>query len=648
MEPLSPGLIVLLLWILRAWWSHQSRQETPLVFPPPDSTSQYCQNCGVPYNPADYVPGVAHYCSRCKAPLTQDVAPPALPVISNAGGPMTEKELNDFCTKYYLSPSPERIPELLAYDIQSWWLFDTDKSTMWYFFARIAQDHPFLVREYEELFRKHRAARSALLLMLIQAGDQQTRLFLEACLEDPEFKDSWKEIRNLLRIVPGSLQPLSQPIHTLADLDRLWFEFLATGNTAALIRLVDVLEWPDRILTLLESSLKMNSRRKEITRRLWKDASILCRSETGEVLSAQDLDCHFALNQLNFDQDRFKKFLALLPMPFEGDLNYVSVKAAAKWSLASNAKQHSLVLSAVEAEAAKRKGRCRIALLEIAASAHIAQNDLGPAFNALEESLSVDPEDQNGQLLKARAEYDRLERLSIDDCCFRGRQVGLREAAAECARATEGARTYRSKLTLRYGEQPSSREVEWEFQYSRPGVFRVFQKAGNDYDEWLTFEEAHLRGPVYAAIQGDYEKKDRTINRGLMAERWSGILRYAPVSRMGTDHSEPGNRVVYEYKHLVPPGASTVALASRFKWAHSFLPRIWRTWSMHLDIITRATSIQAQLWEDCNTGFLAKAVVALTLTSASGIPQKIEVVQVFSCYNEPVSIIPPPFQVVQT
>jgi len=69
---------------------------------------------------------------------------------------------------------------------------------------------------------------------------------------------------------------------------------------------------------------------------------------------------------------------------------------------------------------------------------------------------------------------------------------------------------------------------------------------------------------------------------------------------------------------------------------------------MHLDIITRATSIQAQLWEDCNTGFLAKAVVALTLTSASGIPQKIEVVQVFSCYNEPVSIIPPPFQVVQT
>src|SRR5438046_567518 len=159
MEPISPGLVVLLYWILRAWLKHRSDGENTSA-PGRVGNGPACPKCGIPYNPADYLPNVTSYCSHCKAELVHDVAPSAPIPIDDVSGPMTDEEVQVFSTKYYLSPSPERIPEVLAHSLQFWWVVDVDKSAMWYFFARIAQDHPFLVREYEELFRRMPSGRS--------------------------------------------------------------------------------------------------------------------------------------------------------------------------------------------------------------------------------------------------------------------------------------------------------------------------------------------------------------------------------------------------------------------------------------------------------------------------------------------------------
>src|SRR5207244_1908003 len=101
---------------------------------------------------------------------------------------------------------------------------------------------------------------------------------------------------------PGALQPLSRPLSSPADMDLHWCEFLATGNTEAVLRVIDVLSRPDRIRTHLEDWLRSGPvnglgyldriHRKWIIRRLRKGASISCDLERGEVVTAQDLDCY--------------------------------------------------------------------------------------------------------------------------------------------------------------------------------------------------------------------------------------------------------------------------------------------------------------------------------------------------------------------
>jgi|SRR5207249_9614530 len=95
--------------------------------------------------------------------------------------------------------------------------------------------------------------------------------------------------------------------------------------------------------------------------------SILCDEETDELVSAQDIDLHCAMEGMNISKERFHKFRELLPLRFVGDMNVLQVKAEAKWSVASNARQHPLVLETIEVEVAKRKGKCRLALLEMVA-----------------------------------------------------------------------------------------------------------------------------------------------------------------------------------------------------------------------------------------------------------------------------------------
>ncbi len=114
---------------------------------------------------------------------------------------MNRSELESFYEQYRESPQPEKAPEAIRSIIE--FGLATAENSSWYFFARIAKDNPKLIRKYEELFRTVPAGRPFLLLILTQAGDEQTREFLEAAVLDRTFAPSWPMIDGALKA--GSL-----------------------------------------------------------------------------------------------------------------------------------------------------------------------------------------------------------------------------------------------------------------------------------------------------------------------------------------------------------------------------------------------------------------------------------------------------------
>jgi hypothetical protein len=75
-------------------------------------------------------------------------------------------------------------------------------------------------------------------------------------------------------------------------------------------------------------------------------------------------------------------------------LNYIAVKSAAKWSLASNAIKHPPVLEACRQAEARTTG-ARLSLLEIQAEAHLAKWELTEAEKVLDEYLRSSPDNRS-------------------------------------------------------------------------------------------------------------------------------------------------------------------------------------------------------------------------------------------------------------
>src|SRR5262245_29965870 len=164
--------------------------------------------------------------------------------------PVTGKEFFN----YYLHPRPEQAPEALL-DCLEKGMFNDPDNAVWYLFARVAREHPWLVRRYEALFRENIASRPVVLKILQQAGDLETRRFLLDSIGNPDFRPLQTELKAAVHEWPAAINPLTQPVASAADLDRLWCEFRATGSTAPVLRIIEVFEGPDRIRGRLEDWL---------------------------------------------------------------------------------------------------------------------------------------------------------------------------------------------------------------------------------------------------------------------------------------------------------------------------------------------------------------------------------------------------------
>jgi hypothetical protein len=252
--------------------------------------------------------------------------------------------LTYFPTRYYLKPSLETVVEAMRLANERALSF-TNPDGMARMFARVAQREPALRDAYAELAQAvGQRSFVGFVLALIEAGE------------------------------PGD--PLAKPIASPRDLDPHWDEFFLTGDHRPVVRLIDVLEWPDllreRLVAWLHTPKKIFERsRAAVAKRIADATGIRIDVEQRAILSGEDLDCAFVLDGLaQRNGDSMKAAFDSLPFRFEAEpLTRIAMKGSALWSLASNAGQHALVNDVCAREAARRSGTTRRALEQITAHA---------------------------------------------------------------------------------------------------------------------------------------------------------------------------------------------------------------------------------------------------------------------------------------
>jgi len=276
-----------------------------------------------------------------------------------------------------------------------------------YFFARISKDRVELVPAYEkELSEVCGKGAEVLLEILRQAGGSGTREFLEGCVRDDNYSGIRRSLTKALELpFPQFQSALLRPIRTGLDLDLLWCEFLATGSTEPVFRIIDVLNWPDLVRAGLQEwrqTPESRLRRWQAFRRIRKlPETFELRFDGARISTAEDLDCRLGLDGIQTNRQRTEKIRALLPVQFSADeLNYIALKSVAKWSIASNAIKHPPVLKACR-EAEARTTGAGLSLLEIQAEAHLASWDLSAAEKALDDYFRLSP--GNRSLARKRA-----------------------------------------------------------------------------------------------------------------------------------------------------------------------------------------------------------------------------------------------------
>ena len=276
-----------------------------------------------------------------------------------------------------------------------------------YFFARISKDRAELVSLYEnELSEVGGKGAELLIEILRQAGGSGTREFLEGCVRDDNYSGIRRSLTKALELpFPQFQSALLRPIRTGLDLDLLWCEFLATGSTEPVFRIIDVLNWPDLVRAGLQEwrqTPESRLRRWQAFRRIRKlPETFELRFDGARISTAEDLDCRLGLDGIQTNRQRTEKIRALLPVQFSADeLNYIALKSVAKWSIASNAIKHPPVLKACR-EAEARTTGAGLSLLEIQAEAHLAKWEITQAQKVLDEYLRTSP--GNRSLARKRA-----------------------------------------------------------------------------------------------------------------------------------------------------------------------------------------------------------------------------------------------------
>ncbi len=550
-------------------------------------------------------------------------------MLGSLGGCVDEQALNQFMHGYYRSPDPMQGPEALlcAAELGQ----DKNDSCAWYFFARIAQSDPGVLRAYENLFRAKPVARPLLLRTLSVSGDSQTHEFLRGCIEDAEYSSDRRDIASTLQNwSPGKARILERRASTPYDLDLLWCEFMATGSSEPVLAIIDVLGRPDIVRVGLTAHLDAASRAGIFSR--WRtnrrikalaQAGIWIDPEKRTVVTAHDLDCYVSMEGGNHNTQKLDWFRRTLPFALsEADLRHIQLKMCANWSLAANARLHPLVHELCVTEAGRRAGRCRFSLLEIAALTSMGADDIESAFNRLHESLTPSPQERERQTVRAKAALQLLSDLAeatAQRSGFAGaaEQVRIRNA---CSEVTAGVSSYRAELSVRPEQairEAGAQGIVFGLEFARPDHYRVCQTSGPDFDEWVIIAGRTFRAPAWserASIGNEVELSDV-----LRADSYLAMLRHVePLSAEHCTYAD-GTYLLLRYD-----GA-----------ARHYLP----VRKLREEVVVE----KAYLWIDLSSNYLVKA--SFQFLGPNG--ETARVVHCFTGHGDPIEIVPPPFQLLQ-
>lgn len=206
---------------------------------------------------------------------------------------------------------------------------------LFYVFARISQVSEAARGHFEPILRDYAGAHPEIVQRLLQLSD------------DPTF--------------PGVLdRPLERP----EQLDLLWAEFFVTGRPDAILRIVSVLDGPDRTRQRLEAWLHERSLLGGRARRTAADTltsvGLVVDLERKVIVTSGDLDglC-FSIAE--------KKIPIFGHLPFAltpEEMQVVGLKGAALWSLRLNARDHEAVAEICRAESQRAGGPGRLRLTD--------------------------------------------------------------------------------------------------------------------------------------------------------------------------------------------------------------------------------------------------------------------------------------------
>ncbi|MET0115989.1 MAG: tetratricopeptide repeat protein [Sedimenticola sp.] len=468
--------------------------------------------------------------------------------LKGLGSDVDQSEYERLTTYYYLHGTPDKAASLLKYffnlsnEFAEIYKQGRDNPST-FFFSRIAYGHPSIYREYESLFRISSHKERVFILYVLELGDDDgITTFLKSIVDDHEYISEKFLIKSILdKGGNKKLDPLSVVPHTGHDLDLLWVEYIVTGNTEAVSRIIQVLDRPDIIRKKLEEWLKKplilgfiaNRYRRSvilekvnepikviraITDKPWTTNGIQCDLDKSKVITFEDLDCLCALSQVEArEQADFQHILDAFPFYLDKDeIGLIVTKAAAKWSLCSNAKIHQPVLDTCISELTKYKGRSKLSLLHVVIEAEEKSYKWLQALPHIQEFLEVEPSnlemrgyleialrEEKYSLLENSTFSEKIEKLDKDESAVSDPEVvnGVIETIAN-------SRSYRSVMTLKdfYFSDPSIKDNEvmkWKFEFCQPHLFRAVQDCyianwpEGFLDEWITmgnFEFSQL-GP---------------------------------------------------------------------------------------------------------------------------------------------------------
>ena len=240
---------------------------------------------------------------------------------------IADAEFDEFMKTYHVSePNPERTAKAIRYLISSRILIMASDNpgegkSLRFFLARIAVRNASVLRLCEEALNSaSHEGRIFLLDVLSSVGDATTKGFLKKRVIQQSYRHERAEMERALSfdLPRGLLNPLRGAISSGSQLDLLWVEFFVSGNEAAVRRIIQVLEWPDRIREELERWLLSG---RTSRRRIFSNPDLVAQKIedalgiTVDLSSRENRGPRLFLHRggLDLSRERFKLAKKILP-----------------------------------------------------------------------------------------------------------------------------------------------------------------------------------------------------------------------------------------------------------------------------------------------------------------------------------------------